>query len=123
MVKYRKDFVTNSSSVCYVCEISGVSDGGSDCVGIEEYGFARCENGHIIDERYISNSDEMYEDEEYESQEHIPAKYCPICQMKEFKEDDLLKYALKALGTNKTGLKESIRTRFNSYTEFKEYIK
>jgi hypothetical protein len=51
--KQRTDFVTNSSSVSYVCIISGETEGGSDCVGIEDYGFADCVNGHEFLDSYL----------------------------------------------------------------------
>lgn len=173
MVKYRKDFVTNSSSVCYVCEISGDSDGGSDCVGIEEYGFYCCERGHtfcseyVIDNPYeptkeqvvlllkdkveyygrwkddrVEKVNELIQKIEAEEDEskldrllmdaneyydvyagELPKIFCPICQMKHFKQDELFKYALKVIGVSKESLEKSISVRFADYDEFKEYIK
>lgn len=49
-MKYRKDFVTNSSSVAYVCEITGRADGGRDEeVSMSDLGFVECQNGHVFD--------------------------------------------------------------------------
>lgn len=46
-MKYRKDFVTNSSSSSFVCEICGNVDSGYDCIA-SELGFAECVNGHCF---------------------------------------------------------------------------
>ena len=46
-MKYRKDFVTNSSSSSFVCEICGNVDSGYDC-SASELGFAECVNGHCF---------------------------------------------------------------------------
>jgi hypothetical protein len=46
-MKFRKDFVTNSSSSSYVCEICGRSETGFD-LGISECEMMECVNGHIF---------------------------------------------------------------------------
>lgn len=51
-MKYRKDFVTNSSSTSYTCEITGESETFYDGCSYEEYGFDVCENGHTILNEY-----------------------------------------------------------------------
>ena len=46
-MKYRKDFVTNSSSSSYVCEICGRTECGMD-MGLSEAGMYECVNGHTF---------------------------------------------------------------------------
>lgn len=46
-MKFRKDFVTNSSSSSYVCEICGRVESGWD-LGLSEAGMIECVNGHIF---------------------------------------------------------------------------
>jgi hypothetical protein len=46
-MKYRKDFVTNSSSSSYVCEICGRTERGYD-VALSEIEMQQCVNGHTI---------------------------------------------------------------------------
>lgn len=46
-MKYRKDYVTNSSSSSYVCEICGRIESGWD-LGLSEADMAECVNGHIF---------------------------------------------------------------------------
>ena len=46
-MKYRKDFVTNSSSSSFICEICGRNESGWD-VSLSEVEMQQCVNGHII---------------------------------------------------------------------------
>lgn len=46
-MKFRKDFVTNSSSSSYVCEICGRTESGFD-IGLSDCEMMRCINGHLF---------------------------------------------------------------------------
>lgn len=46
-MKYRRDFVTNSSSSSYTCEICGRTESGWD-MGLREAEMVECVNGHVF---------------------------------------------------------------------------
>ena len=46
-MKFRKDFVTNSSSSSYVCEICGRTESGWD-IDLSECDMMKCVNGHVF---------------------------------------------------------------------------
>lgn len=47
MAKFRKDFVTNSSSSSFICEVCGREESGWD-LGLSEADMMQCVNGHIF---------------------------------------------------------------------------
>lgn len=53
-MKYRKDFVTNSSSSSYTCEICGSEESGWDYC-LSDVGMVTCENGHTFCEDHLKN--------------------------------------------------------------------
>ena len=46
-MKFRKDFVTNSSSSSYICEICGRNESGYD-MGLSDCDMVECVNGHVF---------------------------------------------------------------------------
>lgn len=59
-MKYRKDFVTNSSSSSFVCDVCGYECSGMD-MGLSDAGMYQCVNGHTFceDESIKMNKEEM----------------------------------------------------------------
>jgi hypothetical protein len=116
-LKYRKDFVTNSSSSSFVCDICGCSESGYD-MSMSEAGMYECVNGHTICESEILlevdykeviqsllregetfDFDNISNDElediamnEFEYRYNVPEKYCPICMMIQYSEYDMARY-------------------------------
>lgn len=173
-MKYRKDFVTNSSSSSYTCDICHCTESGYD-MGLSEAEMYECENGHTICERHtevdesnnkellieaiksqikdITNSsyykanekskrikeeektlndilnDDIDEDEmddlicNYEVRYKLPSKFCPICNFKDFQNDDLLAYIVKKLNVNLEETKCEIKNTFKEYNDFQEFLK
>ena len=125
-MKYRKDFVTNSSSSSYICEICGETAHGMD-LSIRDAEMCECVNGHIFCNEHSlerPSKEEMIKDilsrglgdySEAELQEmseeslynnvftdggryDLPEMACPICQFIEYSEKDLSAYLLKEYG-------------------------
>lgn len=122
-MKYRKDFVTNSSSSSFICEICGANESGWD-ISLSEAGMVECVNGHtfcesemadvdkeqivkvMLEPEYNNHSESELKEmkEDYLKSElldiddmryEIPELFCPICQFVEYSEKDLSAYLLK----------------------------
>lgn len=75
-MKFRKGFVSNSSSSSFVCDLCGSSESGWD-MSLSEAGMFECENGHLLcnehklkvkeDERELTRDEKIAELIEYQS--------------------------------------------------------
>lgn len=128
-MKYRKDFVTNSSSSCYICAICGETVSGMD-FSLYDCEMVECVNGHVICENETlsiprddliammvndydadpdslkDESDEnlfysMINDHENEIRYNMPECFCPICQFIEYADNDLARYLGKKYGVSR----------------------
>lgn len=82
-MKYRKDFVTNSSSSSYICEICGADAHGMD-LSIRD---AEMSEDTLYNDVFTDGG--CYD---------VPEMVCPICQFIEYSEQDLSAYLLKEYG-------------------------
>lgn len=121
MAKIRKGFVSNSSSSSFICEISGSVESGYDA-SPQDVGMIRCDHDHLMLESYIPAGAELVEYEEWGGVALTEAD-CPICQLKEVRADDLVKFALKQLGVTEEQLKDQIRSKFKNLKEFEAALK
>lgn len=152
MAKYRKDFVTNSSSSSYVCDVCGESASGWD-MGLEDAEMFECENGHTIceeetladidykkylqsaidDKDLLSKLDDMNEGDlidmsyDYEVRYCLPEEYCPICQFVSYCENDMYRYLKRLYKINPDDVfakvKESNKRRRKLYdSEYIDYV-
>lgn len=132
-MKYRKSFVTNSSSSSFVCDICGRVEIVWD-TGLSDVGMYQCVNGHtlckdealeiskedlievIIEDKWNKSSKEELEKMELEELieyfdvGEVPECFCPICNFIEYSQSDLVKYLLKEYGVSRDEVFEEVKS-------------
>jgi hypothetical protein len=63
------------------------------------------------------------EEEGRDSDYDVDPACCPICQMTEFSDQNLLSYLIKESGKSIEEIKNEIKLRFSKYDDFIDYIK
>jgi len=142
-MKIRTGFVSNSSSSSFTCSVCGETYSGMD-TSPSDFEMFECKNGHYIcDEHKIELTDKQKEkilkqeapdiegedlDEKWDNFiddccGESPIEECPICQLKEFDNADLATYFYKSRNLTKQSLSEEVKSKFKSYSEFRDYLK
>lgn len=133
-MKYRLDFVTNSSSSSFICDVCGAHVEGWD-MSLSEAEMYECVNGHTIcedellekpnfreflesviddeDKELLNSEVDEYELEsmamDYEFRYYLPEKYCPICNFVVYSESDMAQYLLKKIGVTRAEVFEEVK--------------
>lgn len=138
-MKIRLNFISNSSSTSFTCDICGRTESGMDCC-LEDCGMVESSYGVYCEDHLLTPlSDichELYAKEysqgecdeeddwpEWEVRSEIPAQHCPIFNLKNIPDPILLTFLLKEAQIDKEDVAKKIRQKFANYSFLQEYLK
>lgn len=73
-------------------------------------------------EELLDLFDEDKWDEDIMNGYYVPSALCPICQMTDFSDADLLKHLIKESGQGRKDIEDKIRNTFSAYDEFNKTL-
>jgi len=117
-MKIRTGFVSNSSSISFMCHVCGNIESDWDLCLEDAYMFV-CKNGHTVCDSHVYKELKDKLDDRYST----PIEFCPICNLDTLSNDLVLNYLLKESGLTKKEIEQKVKDRFGSYKLFEEYLK
>jgi hypothetical protein len=133
-VKARTGFVSNSSTVSFICDICNDIEAAMD-LSIEDAEMRQCVNGHTtcnkhdtkinsvmkyIEAKERSESDD--DDHEMFDWSEVPSEFCPVCRMDFVIDSDMLEYLIVKAGMTKRQISDEIKNSFRTYKSFRNFI-
>lgn len=114
-MKFRKGFVSNSSSSSFICDVCGEEKTGWDW-DLSEADMFKCVNGHTVCNEH---SKEELGGESYS----IPEGSCPLCSFDILMDSDLSLFLLKEFNLNREDVVKEVKESFKDYVSFKKNLK
>ena len=121
-MKIRTGFVSNSSSESFLCEVCGDIRSGWDA-SLRDVGMEMCEHYHYFCSEHINDKDDIIRIDSPEWGEIVSSESCPICNLTNIRDVDLLDYCLKRSGTTKRKMIAEMKKTFKNTKELKTYLK
>lgn len=95
---------------------------GSDSPAPDYEGFIERLKNMPDDEPYDYSTEESRKFGLYNLQEEYPESLCPVCQMKAFRDEEVMLYMIKRSGMTYNDVYDEIRRTMKDYKTFKAYI-
>lgn len=123
-MKVRANYVPNSSSSSFVCEVCGDAEGGYG-MSLSDASMFECENGHVfcrhhaVEEPQVTGNNQLINvlgeeldecsEDDFDDPGCVPAHRCPICTLRHIPDGLALEYLIKWYGLDKDDLYAQLR--------------